>query len=128
MHIFWKQWRRMVAFQGQGRWSNGTQVDIQTGKEGPSYDPYHWTRITVKRLGYRVQLHMGLGIWLEFSYSDHNGQLCTRHMSVGNADVTEEEILMFFIESTGAEPGQWMHWYMTRIYVPDPMGSLSNYE
>lgn len=53
------------------------EITIYRGAEGPSFDPYSYEEIEVKRQGYRtVTLHQGLGTWLRYDKEriDMNGR------------------------------------------------------
>lgn len=76
---------------------NGTRIRIRTGSEGPRHDPYHYTELTVWRLGHVWRLHTGMGVWLQKDGSHWEGD--------------EEKLIQQFINETGADPGQWAHWY-----------------
>ncbi len=45
--------------------TTGTVVRLKMGWEGPSWDPYSYDRITVKRDGHEATYHCGLGEWLK---------------------------------------------------------------
>lgn len=48
-------------------------IEVARGCEGPKHDPYSYTRITVRRRGYRTAtLHIGLGVW---SYVAQRGKV-----------------------------------------------------
>jgi hypothetical protein len=45
--------------------SPSTIIQRQSGTEGPSHDPYGYTRYTFLKNGLRTDLHLGLGISLD---------------------------------------------------------------
>lgn len=79
---------------------NGTRIDITHGTEGPHYDPYSYTEVTVWRLGHVWTLHSGLGVWMQKDGTHIEG--------------AEKDLYELFEKETGANPHQWEHWYYDR--------------
>ena len=69
-----------------------TNVTIKTGTEGPKYDPYSFTEVTVERCGHKFFSHEGLG---EFYKIDG-----------------EKTTYANWIEKSGGYPHQFVFWKM----------------
>lgn len=97
-----------------------TTVNMRHGSEGPRYDPYAFTEITVTRNGISYTLHEGLGVWLKVDGQIFEVSACGMEH--------EDAVAGKFTEMTGMTPIQWEKAYnRVHPYVEDPMGSLSDY-
>lgn len=80
--------------------TSSMHIRIETGSEGPVWDPYAYTEYTVEFTGDRygqkcVKLHMGLGEWLEIGNHRHKG---------------DENLIDVFADLTGFKPYQLEKW------------------
>lgn len=73
-----------------------TKLHIFHGTEGPSFDPYAYTEITVERFGHVVCLHCGLAEWIEI-----DGE------RTEVPDLSLTDMVVRFKELTGFEPYEW---------------------
>ena len=77
----------------------GTHVTVTYGKEGPAYDPYGYTEITVYRPGRPgVCLHTGLAVWVSVGGRRLDG-------------LDEDAAIARFTGITGAAPNKWEAWH-----------------
>ncbi len=54
------------------------KVKIKTGREGPAYDPYGFTEITIETNMKKVTIHLGLDCYLKvFGQKDKDTEHCT---------------------------------------------------
>lgn len=94
-------------------------IDVYTGSEGPHYDPYSYTEVTVDIDNHRYVIHTGLTVWIE---TDNNGRV-PYYGEKDYKDAAEE-----FERLTGMHPSDWESYWQARVYFDDPMGSLRDYE
>ena len=62
------------------------KVRVETGSEGPRYDPYAFKETTIKANGKKVVLHEGLGDWLKI-----DGQEVEPPKFIGKFSITYRE-------------------------------------
>lgn len=96
---------------------SGTRIKVIHSAVGPSHDPYGRTTLRVWRLGHYFEFVMCSLAGDTYSKDD-----CIIVENSWNGLASEA-----FAEDAGARPDQFVHWYESRIYVEDPMGSLSYY-
>ena len=76
---------------------NEYTVDITTGSEGPTHDPYHYEEVSVTRKNKTVTIHSGLADWVtvnDKTVAEHNPREC----------------MAKFIDLTGHDPEYWKSW------------------
>lgn len=102
-----------------------TKVRITHFTSGPRHDPYGGEDIAVTRYGVRHLLTMcGLRGLRYARYDEHS----IRPTYKTEWDFEGDAVAKEFAEATGADIDQWHRWYYEKIYQPDPMGCLADYE
>ena len=97
-----------------------TRVDLSHRSVGPVHDPYQESTLTVTRYG--VEYTLISCALAGTMYLVDKAVVLTAGIDYDIRDLEER-----FATDTGARPDQWEHWFYERIYVEDPMGSLSDY-
>lgn len=79
---------------------SGTTIAIRHGTEGPSWDPYSYSEITVHRgNGVSITIHTGLAMWVEFPAGNPRRVDCF-------SEEEQTDALNFFTAVTGMTPGE----------------------
>lgn len=107
---------------------NGTCISHDSGTEGPRWDPYGWEKWTVRRHGHVYCLRIGgLSCWLQVD--GHKVDVHDFELPWSD-DFNDRErwLVECFERRVGMRLDEVEHYYHTRIYQEDPMGSLRSYE